>query len=268
MLRLLVFFVGFFGNLISQSIRGFLGIFFHLASLAPQILLFCLALAQFAGGGREESLKTFKRAASSFRVGTLGVLRGVARLAGALTLITPVMRGAQSVSEPFGITGIYAPSGFETWIQELIGLDSWGRRPAAAKKSVFSEKVKVAVARKDNKVAVARKAKACPPVLEGLILAYREATTLKRPEYWVLRGSETRGPYSLERIFCGFREGKLKDSDMIASSLSNEWQAWANFKNTAMTIARFRRKSPRDIIKSMAIRYPRFYVNLVKDVDG
>lgn len=264
MLCLFVFFVGLLGNLISQSARGLLGIFFHLTLLVPQILRFCLSLAQFVGGGREESSKTFRRALVSSRACILGILKGLTRLFGAFTLITPVMRGAQSVSEPFGISGIYAPSGCETWMQELIGLDSWRRMP---KEMVFVERSKNVSVVGNVKTCTAA-VKTCTPVLEGLILAYREATALKRPEYWILRGSDTRGPYSLERVLRGFREGKLNDSDMIASSLSNEWQDWANFKNTAMTIASFRRKAPRDIIKSIAIRYPKFYMDRIKGIGG
>jgi hypothetical protein len=47
-------------------------------------------------------------------------------LAGALSGVSPILRGAQAASEPLGMTGVYAPgSKNRNFTQDLLGLDSW-----------------------------------------------------------------------------------------------------------------------------------------------
>lgn len=122
----LAFVAGAGGNLVSQAGRAVGNTALGLAKGGLGIGQGALSMAQLAGGGRKQAGRTFRKAADNVSSGVGSIARGAVQAAGALSGVSPVLRGAQIVSEPAKLGGVYAPSGKgKTWTQDLLGLNSW-----------------------------------------------------------------------------------------------------------------------------------------------
>jgi hypothetical protein len=123
----LKFAAGATGNALSQTGRAIGNVSSGVLQGTYGIGQGVLSAAQRAGGGHEEAEKTFRRASDNIGSGIGKVARGIAQGVGVATGVSPILRGAQAVSEPMlGITGLYAPGSKDrTAFQDLVGLDSW-----------------------------------------------------------------------------------------------------------------------------------------------
>jgi hypothetical protein len=118
------------GNLISQLGRGVGNLASGLARGAVGTGQTAIGGLQLAGGGSKTGRETLRKGISNLGGGASSLGRGAFQLGGALSGVTPVLRGAQAASEPLGISGIYAPSSKNrTRIQDLFGLNSWEKLP-------------------------------------------------------------------------------------------------------------------------------------------
>jgi len=125
----LKFVAGATGNALSQTGRAVGNIVGGAAQGAYGLGQGALSAAQRAGGGREEAGKTFRRGGENLGSGLGKIATGVAQGVGVATGASPIMRGAQAVTEPvFSVSGAYAPaSGKRTAFQDIMGLDSWDK---------------------------------------------------------------------------------------------------------------------------------------------
>lgn len=131
----LAFVAGAGGNLISQAGRAAGNAALGLAKGSLGLGQGALGAAQLAGGGKKQAGKTFRKAGSNISSGVGRIARGAAQAVGALSGVSPVLRGAQMASEPAKLSGVYAPAGKgRTWTQDLLGLNSWDN-PEAEKKT-------------------------------------------------------------------------------------------------------------------------------------
>jgi uncharacterized phage infection (PIP) family protein YhgE len=122
----LKFLGGVGGNLASQVARGAGNAVSGITRTTAGTGQAALAALQAAGGGTKRAGETFQRARSNLSSGGGSIVRGAAQLAGALSGVSPILRGAQAASEPLGMTGVYAPgSKNRNFTQDLLGLDSW-----------------------------------------------------------------------------------------------------------------------------------------------
>ena len=140
----LKFTAGAAGNALSQTARAAGNIGAGATQGAYGLGQGVLSAAQRAGGGGDEAEKTFKRASSNIGRGIGRIARGVAQGVGVATGVSPILRGAQAMTEPVGISGVLAPAGKNrTPFQNLVGLDSWERpktTPRAKPKAIATPK--------------------------------------------------------------------------------------------------------------------------------
>lgn len=135
------------GNFVSQTARGIGNLATGVGQSAIGTGQGVLSALQAAGGGWEKrGKKTLDDAFSNTESGGRKFARGAAQLAGALTTVTPLLRGAQAASEPMRLSGVYAPnSKNRTATQDVFGLDSWEKpepspKPKSAPKSKQTQK--------------------------------------------------------------------------------------------------------------------------------
>lgn len=170
------------GNLISQVGRGSGNLATGLGQTALGAGQGALSALQAAGGGLKRGKKTFDDAFSNIRSGAGKIGRGAAQLGGALTGVTPLLRGAQATAEPIGISGIYAPgSDNRTSVQDVFGLDSWEKqhkKPSISVKpadsSVPKEPDSVSKFLSDLEKEHKSKTTPQPPEFRMLVSKYRE----------------------------------------------------------------------------------------------
>jgi len=125
----LKFVAGATGNALSQTGRSVGNIVGGVAQGAYGLGQGALSAAQRASGGREEAGETCRRSGENLGSGLGKIATGLAQGLGVATVASPIMRGAQAVTEPvFSISGVYAPaSGKRTRFQDIMGLDSWDK---------------------------------------------------------------------------------------------------------------------------------------------
>lgn len=103
---------------------------------------------------------------------------------------------------------------------------------------------------------------ALPPKLRGLIAAYRAATNARKPDYWLLRDGEAKGPFALK--FLMGHESRIKGTDRFSDSPDGPWTGWAEFRTIARTMLGNRRRSPEKILARIAMGYPRYDMEELK----
>lgn len=176
------------GNFISQVGRGAVNTVSGLAQGAVGTGQTALAGLQAAGGGFEKGKETLGRGLSNLKSGSGRAVRGATQLGGALSGVSPVLRGAQAASEPMGISGVYAPnSKNRTFSQDLLGLDSWEKpKPTKAieKKQPKppSKDVETKTFLRDLETKEKAKVKPQPEAWKNLVIAYKQARTSQERE--------------------------------------------------------------------------------------
>ena len=129
------------GNLISQLGRGVGNLAGGLAKGAVGTGQTALGGLQIVGGGSKTGKETLRKGVSNLGGGISSLGRGAFQLGGALSGVTPVLRGAQAASEPMSVSGIYAPnSKNRTSIQDIFGLNSWEKPPQEKPQEKAQEK--------------------------------------------------------------------------------------------------------------------------------
>lgn len=224
-----------------------------------------LAFMQWFGGGKKEAEGTFSKACKNLTSGAIDLGSGVVQLGAGVTFISPVLRGAQAVIEPFELNGIYAPAGKNrTQIQDLFGLNSWKNglpvehRDVGPELSSFLEKTKPKTVLADSVSIRAPKPK--PKTsnklsLEGLVMSYKMLRMSSGPRCWVFRKGKIKGPYPLDKVISAYKEGNIVNSDRFSCSPSGPWRGWESFQTAFVK----RRSSPKEILATIALRYPRYY---------
>lgn len=176
----LAFVAGAGGNLISQAGRAAGNAALGLAKGSLGLGQGALGAAQLAGGGKKQAGKTFRKAGSNISSGVGRIARGAAQAVGALSGVSPVLRGAQMASEPAKLSGVYAPAGKgRTWTQDLLGLNSWespeAEKKIPAKPQSQNVPAKSGVSPKVKEKLVLKAGKGMPKDLENLIADFRAA---------------------------------------------------------------------------------------------
>lgn len=122
----LKFLGGLGGNFVSQAARGLGNATVGLGQSMIGTGQGVASALQAASGGLKKGRETIGKATSNWAGGGEKIARGIAQLGGALTGVTPVLRGVQAASAPLRVSGLYAPaSKNRSRIQDLFGLDSW-----------------------------------------------------------------------------------------------------------------------------------------------
>lgn len=121
----LKFVAGAGGNLLSQSARGFGNVAQGFVGNVGATADLGLGTLQTIGGGHKKGLERIKKGLK--KVGDSGekIGKGVTQTIGAFSGVTPLLRGAQAASEPFGVKGVYAPPAKKGSFSDLIGLGTW-----------------------------------------------------------------------------------------------------------------------------------------------
>ena len=88
---------------------------------------------QMLGGGREPGWDNVKKGWEGAEKAGLQIGRGALQAAGALSGVTPLLRGAQAANEKItDVSGVYAPKSKGTW-QDMFGMNNWGGSKGAEK---------------------------------------------------------------------------------------------------------------------------------------
>lgn len=255
------------GNFLSQNARGLGNAVKGIFRTGLGTGQAALAAAQRLGGGRKAAGETFSKAKKNVAGGLGNIARGAAQVGASLVPISPVLRGAQAASEPLGINGVYAPNGKDrTWTQDLLGLNSWDddKKPSGevAPSEVAPSKPEEDSAKNDSDgsaTAQVSKKRRQNPELEALIAAYRAATSSSEPKFWAFREGRIKGPYTIRAIYSGYKKGKLAKTDLFSDSESGPWEEWSSFGTFLKTMLSKSRSSPKEILATIAMRYPKYY---------
>jgi hypothetical protein len=125
-MSVLKFLAGLLSNTLIQSVRCLWNAASFLALFAVFILCAATAALQFAGGGTERSRIAFRKALSSLKMSLKCCAVSAVQCVGVLTCASPLMRGAQALSEGITPRGVFLPCGRnKTPMQMILGLNSW-----------------------------------------------------------------------------------------------------------------------------------------------
>lgn len=128
-ISLLKFSAGFVSNFICQLIRATANGILCVLMAASCLITAILGLLQFAGGGKEIGEKTAKKALLYAKSSAISFAYFFCQLIATSSLVGPLVRGAQACSEKMTPEGIYAPTGpNRTLWQIMLGLNSWERK--------------------------------------------------------------------------------------------------------------------------------------------
>jgi hypothetical protein len=120
------FMAGFLSNLLCQTARAAANLVSFVLLACHSVVLFALAALQFAGGGRAQS---FLSASAAWETALCSAKKGFASLLqalGVVTLLSPLIRGAQACSESMDIKGVIAPLAEDkSFWRDVFGMNSW-----------------------------------------------------------------------------------------------------------------------------------------------
>lgn len=130
----LKFVAGFTSNLACQSARCIANLVCSALLALSSSTMFALALLQFVGGGRKQSAESASIAWKMIRSSIEAGVKSLMQAAGVVTLLSPLVRGAQACSESIAPKGFIAPagSGRNFW-QVVFGINSWEEAPSVRK---------------------------------------------------------------------------------------------------------------------------------------
>lgn len=117
------FAAGAAGNFISQTARGVGNLGYGAAQGTLGMGQTALGALQALGGGEEKAAKTLAKGIANVGKGAGRIARGAVQGAGALSGVTPLLRGAQAATQP-------RSKERKSFIQDLSGLDSWQTTPS------------------------------------------------------------------------------------------------------------------------------------------
>lgn len=174
------FAAGAVSNLATQSGRALGNVSAGMAKSALSATRMGLGGLQMLGGGREPGWDNVKKGWEGAGKAGLQIGRGALQGAGALSGVTPLLRGAQAANEKItDVSGVYAPKGKGTW-QDMFGMNAWGskgsEKPGDAKAAVPQKVASRPAAAGSQKVARPEdsdKAKERQQLLRNLVGAYR-----------------------------------------------------------------------------------------------
>jgi len=127
------FAAGAVSNLATQSGRALGNVVAGTAKSALSATRMGLGGLQMLGGGREPGWDNVKKGWEGAEKAGLQIGRGALQAAGALSGVTPLLRGAQAANEKItDVSGVYAPKGKGTW-QDMFGMNNWGGSKGAEK---------------------------------------------------------------------------------------------------------------------------------------
>jgi len=127
------FAAGAASNLVTQSGRALGNVVAGTAKSALSASRVGLGGLQMLGGGREPGWDNVKKGWEGAEKAGLQIGRGALQAAGALSGVTPLLRGAQAANEKItDVSGVYAPKGKGTW-QDMFGMNNWGGSKGAEK---------------------------------------------------------------------------------------------------------------------------------------
>lgn len=180
MYALLMFPAGFLGNFVCQTTRSLGNISVSSIALASAATQMILGTLMVLGGGRNKGRAHCSRSWTKIKksIKSLGV--GAAQGVGAVTLVTPMLRGAQASSERFVMQGIYSPrAAGTTRFQSVFGLNSWEVEPPKAEPKKTAQKTKAVKPAETH-----RKTKSRP--VDTKMTTKAKRTNKNEPEWGVL----------------------------------------------------------------------------------
>ena len=123
----LKFAAGAAGNLAGQTARGVGNVARGMVGNVGAAGEMGLGALQMLGGGGKKGWDRMKKGWGSAEKSGKRIGRGVTQTIGALSGISPILRGAQAASEPFfDIKGVYAPSNVKKGsFSDMFGMGSW-----------------------------------------------------------------------------------------------------------------------------------------------
>lgn len=150
-----MFIAGFLGNLLSQAARAALNFAVSTLEFALATMTLFVGVLMLLGGGREKGKASCYGAHKRIKKSARSLAVGLAQAAGAVTLVTPLLRGAQASSERFRMRGIYAPnSPNRTKVQSAFGLDAWEPAPEAPRMKKVERGPDLSDLKVENKKAI------------------------------------------------------------------------------------------------------------------
>lgn len=127
------FAAGAVSNLATQSGRALGNVVAGTAKSALSATRMGLGGLQMLSGGREPGWDNVKKGWEGAEKAGFQIGRGALQAAGALSGVTPLLRGAQAANERItDIRGVYAPKSKGTW-QDMFGMNNWGGSKGAEK---------------------------------------------------------------------------------------------------------------------------------------
>ena len=127
------FAAGAASNLVTQSGRALGNVVAGGAKSALSAARVGLGGLQMLGGGREPGWDNVKKGWEGAEKAGLQIGRGALQAAGAVSGVTPLLRGAQAANEKItDVSGVYAPKSKGTW-QDMFGMNNWGGSKGAEK---------------------------------------------------------------------------------------------------------------------------------------
>lgn len=176
------FAAGAVSNFATQSGRALGNVSAGMAKSALSATRMGLGGLQMAGGGREPGWDNVKKGWEGAGKAGLQIGRGVLQGAGALSGVTPLLRGAQAANEKItDVSGVYSPKSKGTW-QDMFGMNAWGgskgsEKPGEAKaagpQKGSTSRTAAAGLQKSARPEDSDKAKERQQLLRNLVGAYR-----------------------------------------------------------------------------------------------
>lgn len=176
------FAAGAAGNLVGQTARSVLNLGTGTVQGAVGAGQTGLGALQYMGGGSKRGRESLGKGVSNVLSGGNKIARGIAQGTGALSGITPVLRGAQAASEP--LKSLVSPNKGRSPAQELLGFNSWDQ--PAEEPTKEDPKPTRAAAKSPKRTRKPDSSSPESPQYWDRVkeMMHGEKTPIQQPEYW------------------------------------------------------------------------------------
>lgn len=176
------FAAGAAGNLVGQTARSVLNLGTGTVQGAVGAGQTGLGALQYMGGGSKRGRESLGKGVSNVLAGGNKIARGIAQGTGALSGITPFLRGAQAASEP--LKNLISPNKGRSPAQELLGFNSWDQpteEPTKEAKPIRPERAAATLPKKTKKPDPSSPES---PQYWDRVKEMQGEKTIEQPEYW------------------------------------------------------------------------------------